>query len=116
MSRATHTPGPWRIGKSYGAVVADHPVPGVRGSDDVKAYGGHMVGESIARQNLALIAAAPELLDAHEPDREGPGFLDWVADRLVIQHGEHEGSDFILCLRRRAALARAAIAKATTTP
>ena len=56
-----HTPGPWRIGRNYGAVVADHPVPEMDGSDHVAAYGGHMVGESIAPRNRALIAAAPEL-------------------------------------------------------
>jgi len=56
-----HTPGPWRIGRNYGAVVADHPVPEMSGSDHVEAYGGHMVGESIAPRNRQLIAAAPEL-------------------------------------------------------
>lgn len=59
-----HTPGPWRIGWNYGAVVADTPVPEMDGSDRVAAYGGHMVGESIAPRNRALIAAAPELLEA----------------------------------------------------
>lgn len=58
-----HTPGPWRIGKHYGAVVADHPVPEMSGSDHVQAYGGHMVGESIAPRNRPLIAAAPEMFD-----------------------------------------------------
>lgn len=64
MSEAKHTPGPWRIGKNYGAVVADHPVPELRGSDDVNAYGGHLIAESIALQNRPLIATAPELLEA----------------------------------------------------
>ena len=59
-----------------------------------------------------LSAAAPNLLEAHEPEREGPDFLDWVADRLVNVYGESENVDFVICLRRRAAKARAAIAKA----
>lgn len=64
MKDAKHTLGPWRIGKAYGAVVSDHPVTLMRGSDDVEAYGGHMVAESVAKNNLALVAAAPELLEA----------------------------------------------------
>lgn len=63
--------------------------------------------------NARLIEAAPELLDSHEPEREGPEFLDWVADRLVHKYGDKEGADFIICLRRRAEKSRAAIAKAT---
>lgn len=65
-----------------------------------------------AEANARLIAAAPDLFDSHEPDREGPDFLDWVASRLVL-HGDHPQADFIVCLRRRAEKARAAIAKAT---
>ena len=57
-----------------------------------------------------LIAAAPDLLEAQEDERAGPDFLNWVADRLV-RHGDHPDADFVLCLRRRASLARAAIAK-----
>lgn len=65
-----HTQGPWRPspknrpGVRYGAVVADHPVPGVAGSEDTAFYGGHLIAESVAEQNVPIIAAAPELLDA----------------------------------------------------
>ena len=59
--------------------------------------------------NLNLLQAG--LLDAHEPEREGPKFLDWVADRLVNVYGERENVDFVVCLRRRAAKAAAAIAR-----
>ena len=62
---SAHTPGPWRVG-ACGSVVADHPIPELSGSDEVEYYGGHLVAESIAPQNMALIAAAPELLaEAH---------------------------------------------------
>lgn len=89
-----HTPGPWRIGKHYGAVVADHPVPEISGSDHVEAYGGHMVGESIAPRNRALIAAAPELLEALQVVRRSVGWQ--------VMHPETQ------------ALIDAAIAKAST--
>ena len=59
--------------------------------------------------NLNLLEAG--LLDAHEPEREGPRFLDWVADRMVLVYGESENADFVICLRRRAAKAAAAIAR-----
>lgn len=57
-----HTPGPWRVGRK-GCVVANVPVPEMRGSEDTSYYGGHMVAESIAEKNGPVIAAAPELLD-----------------------------------------------------
>jgi len=60
----THTPGPWRASTQRYAVVADHPVPEIGGSDAIDYYGGHLIGESIAPQNIGLIAAAPELLEA----------------------------------------------------
>jgi len=60
------TRGPWRVGKCYGAVVADYPIGDVRGADDDNAvadYGGHLVGESISSKNCPLIAAAPEMAE-----------------------------------------------------
>ena len=67
-----------------------------------------------AKANARLIAAAPELLEAHEPNAHpsGPDFLEFIADRLVL-HGDNENADFVLALRRKASKARAAIAKAT---
>jgi hypothetical protein len=61
---SAHTPGPWRKGRCPQSVVADAPVPEIRGSDDVIYYGGHLIAESVATQNIPLIAAAPELLAA----------------------------------------------------
>ncbi len=64
-----HTPGPWRIGKGgmlYGAVVSDtspHPRRlDAEQADEVAAYGGYLIAESIVKQNRPLIAMAPELL------------------------------------------------------
>ena len=60
-----HTPKPWH--KGHGSfIIATHPVNGLIGSDDVEYYGGHLVCESVAPQNMDLIAAAPELLEALE--------------------------------------------------
>ena len=78
----SYTPGPWRIGKWGGSVVADAPAPGVGGSDDVEHYGGHLVAESITPSNAKLIAAAPELLALliELIDIEGPqpGHITWA--------------------------------------
>ena len=59
-----HTAGPWRasIGGKFAIVVGDYPVPGIKGSDEVSYYGGHLIAESVAPQNARLIAAAPDLL------------------------------------------------------
>ena len=69
-----HTPGPWRIGKGYGAVVSDiSPNPRLSSgldSDEIAAYGGYIIAESIVKYNKPLIAMAPEILaaceDAHQ--------------------------------------------------
>lgn len=98
----THTPGPWRIGKCHGAVVADVPVNAGLDNDHAEVYGGHLIAESIAVCNRPLIAAAPEMLAALEAWQA-------VCDRIVDQYdGVVAGVDF-------AALGRAnhaAIAKA----
>ncbi|MEN6301729.1 MAG: hypothetical protein ABFD96_03350 [Armatimonadia bacterium] len=66
---AEHTPGPWRVGKNYGAVIADtapegHLPDADLEASEIKAYGGYVIGESIAKCNRSLIAAAPDLLEA----------------------------------------------------
>ena len=65
-----HTPGPWRIGKGYDAVVSDTP-PNPRLSssldaEEVAAYGGYIIAESITKNNKPLIAMAPQILEACE--------------------------------------------------
>ncbi|WP_155257621.1 hypothetical protein [Achromobacter xylosoxidans] len=90
-----HTPGPWRIGKAHGAVVADMPVNAGLDNDHVEAYGGHLIAESIAVCNRPLIAAAPELLEA----------LEWALRAMEARNPLWaEGERFVA--------ARAAIAKA----
>ena len=55
-----HTKTPWRIGKpsQMGSIVADEPVPEIRGSDAVSHYGGHLIAESIAPRNAEFIVRA----------------------------------------------------------
>ncbi len=51
-----HTKGLLRVGRP-GAVVADHPVPEMSGSDALDYYGGHMVAESVTPANASRIVA-----------------------------------------------------------
>ena len=66
MGAPKWTPGPWRANSRVNAVVADEFAPGMYGVSPmaVDHYGGHLIGESIAPQNLAIIAAAPDLAEA----------------------------------------------------
>lgn len=63
---AKHTPGPWRAGSGTGgkgSVVSDWLAVGaLNGSDAIDYYGGNLIAESVAQENIPLIAAAPELL------------------------------------------------------
>lgn len=107
MTQAKHTPGPWNIYFNS----QDNLVIRKMFKDCTES---HVIAICHSGfENARLIAAAPDLLDSHEPEREGADFLDWIADRLVNVYGESENVDFVICLRRRAAKARAAIAKAT---
>ncbi len=62
----THTPGPWREGKTADAIVADSPegLPPYSYPEVLEHYGGYVVAESVAPCNKPLIMAAPDLLEA----------------------------------------------------
>jgi hypothetical protein len=109
---SARTPGPWEyvvdlMGRHAGAFA-------VSASDGMVVCQRAAYPERLEemRGNARLIAAAPDLLEAHEDSRSSPEFLNWVADRLVNVHGENPNVDYVLALRRRAAKARAAIDKA----
>ncbi|WP_043129272.1 hypothetical protein [Aeromonas media] len=51
-----HTKGLLRVGHS-GAVVADHPIPEMSGSDATEYYGGHLVAESVTAANARRLVA-----------------------------------------------------------
>jgi hypothetical protein len=62
-----HTQGPWRAGSGTGgkgSVISDQLAVGaLGGSDAIDYYGGNLIAESVAQENIPLIAAAPELLN-----------------------------------------------------
>lgn len=103
MSTPLHTPGPWRVGEgSY--VVADHPVPEIRGSEEVEHYGGHLICESVSPSNARLIAAAPDLLEALKAILEADEEAEAEFQKMGIPPEEEHPITIA---------ARAAIAKAT---
>lgn len=80
-----HTKGLLRVGHS-GAVVADHPIPEMSGSDATEYYGGHLVAESVTAANARRLAACWNLL--HEFDTEAieaGTFADFIG-KQVYQH------------------------------
>lgn len=58
-----HTPKPWRKG-SGSFIICDRSLPHIPGNEAMDYYGGRLVCESIAPQDMDIIAAAPELLEA----------------------------------------------------
>src|SRR5439155_3556589 len=71
-----HTPGPWRISDHlHGGIVSEHPTGrpleadpfitegGVLIPDDLQAYGGYVICESVLPKDKPLIAAAPEMFE-----------------------------------------------------
>lgn len=60
-----HSHGPWRLGKDGQSIVCDPPKDlGVQGKMDIDYYGGWVVCETVAPCSVALIIAAPDLLEA----------------------------------------------------
>jgi len=62
----THTPGPWKQGKSGGEIVSDSSqgieYEGPWAEELLQDYGGYVVAETVALCNQAIIIAAPDLL------------------------------------------------------
>lgn len=62
-----HLPGSWKLGKQDGTVIADSKTTERlnTGHDAIEYYGGYLVCESIATQEIAqAITALPDLLEA----------------------------------------------------
>lgn len=79
-----HTKGLLRVGKGH-AVVADHPVPEMSGSDALDYYGGHMVAESVTAANARHIVACWNLLDGYATEElEGVTLAEFVAKQAFI--------------------------------
>lgn len=49
-----------------------------------------------------------DFMKANDHNEKGADFLDWVADRLVNVYGENPNVDFVIELRKRASMSRAA--------
>lgn len=59
----THTPGIWLPAKNGGGVISTNTDGKlVGGADEVHYYGGFLICESVAKQNIPIIAAAPMML------------------------------------------------------
>jgi hypothetical protein len=77
-----HTKEPWRVGRcsvSMGTIVSDSPVPEVNGSGAIEYYGGHLIAESITRDNARRIVAcvnACEGIDTENLEMIGRMFAD----------------------------------------
>lgn len=87
-----HTKGLLRVGHS-GAVVADHPVPEISGSDAVEYYGGHLVAESVTAANARRLAACWNLLDGYDTkELEGVSLAEFVAKQAYLKEmNTHDG-------------------------
>ncbi|MEE9710057.1 hypothetical protein [Aeromonas caviae] len=87
-----HTKGMLRVGHS-GAVVADHPVPEMSGSDAVEYYGGHLVAESVTAANARRLAACWNLLDGYDTkELEGVSLAEFVAKQAYLKEmNTHDG-------------------------
>lgn len=63
-----HTPGPWRGNRGMGWIVSDSAegitIDGAADDTATQYYGGNLIAESVSPNNMPLIAAAPDLLDA----------------------------------------------------
>jgi len=87
-----NTKGLLRVGKGH-AVVADHPVPEMSGSDALDYYGGHMVAESVTAANARRIVACWNLL--HEFDTEAieaSTFADFIGKQVYLHEIENANS------------------------
>ena len=59
------TPGQWRLADGYGALVSDDPEKVARmGEDNLRGYGGGLVGESIELADREFLVAARNALPA----------------------------------------------------
>lgn len=64
MGKAKYTPGPWKHDDTWGLIVSDD------GAEIAACHAGRTGDKSETLANAALIAAAPEMLEAlHEAER-----------------------------------------------
>ena len=79
-----HTKGLLRVGHS-GAVVADHPIPEMSGSDATEYYGGHLVAESVTAANARRLVACWNACHGLPTDElEQKGLMCAVGTQLLL--------------------------------
>lgn len=92
-----HTKGLLRVGRP-GAVVAEHPVPEMSGSDALDYYGGHMVAESVTPSNARRIVACwNACLGLPTDELEQKGLASAFSNQLL--HAERQRDVLIELLR-----------------
>ena len=96
---AKHTPGPWFLNERYEAVTNKY--------GEFIAMWATDCGDPIAPEDLKLIAAAPDLLEAEIQNLE---FLKWLATKSMEFN---MWSDKVQLLYERIAKTESAIKKAT---
>lgn len=112
MSESKHTPGPWRLGRAGGTVVAGDPAAPFGEDRSTEAYyGGDLIAESIGRDaDATLIARAPDLLrEVEELRAQNAELLE--ALEFIVNDSPEPGEDAVLSVggynRACAAIAKA---------
>lgn len=104
---AIHTEGEWFAGGGSW-VSTDQPIDGeIGGSDNVKYYGGYLIGESISSCNIPIITAAPRMFKALLAVKQKLHFLGMPGEKVCKVTGKSDWSDEIK-------LIEAALTKAVT--
>lgn len=97
---------PWKVCRHL-----DDEVTQIDNTDGAAVADVYAGSETARTEITSLVLAAPGMRQAIEwpAGTPTPDFLEWIADRLVNQYGEHPDVDFVLSLRARAAEMRKSI-------
>jgi hypothetical protein len=97
MQKPKHTPGPWIIGYNS-FIFCKTPISPVS-RDSLEYYGGYLICDNVAPQNLPIIASAPELLEVLKDARN---FIQDQGEDISGMHGKWELLDKIDAVIARA--------------
>ena len=82
----------WTPGKQPGTVVTDRIADGPELASHIDFYGGYLVAESIAPENVGPISATLDLLE------EGKKLVEWL-DRLTVRAEKEAKENAFMTLR-----------------